>query len=197
MERRIIKYVVSHVQADGAENWQIYMELPGGMMWAHIIPKDTFEWRAAEYGIDPDDTETLLQMVLHEPHIPDPTLPENFATDAAAARGMTVPSDRGYSLSGGVSSVPVWLYNAPSVNSARLAHMARVEAARKTVEFVVDESDDPLDVIRKEMKSRIDSRMLEAKRTYVHGVRMVETGADVDIRKVDAARRIIMEASNR
>ena len=36
---------------------------------AHVFPKDTLEWRAAEYGIDPADTQTLLDIVLFEPHI--------------------------------------------------------------------------------------------------------------------------------
>lgn len=36
---------------------------------AHLIPRDAVEWRAAEYGIDPGDTDTLLDIILHEPHV--------------------------------------------------------------------------------------------------------------------------------
>lgn len=36
---------------------------------AYIFPRDTLEWRAAEYGIDPADVETLLDIVLWEPHM--------------------------------------------------------------------------------------------------------------------------------
>jgi hypothetical protein len=36
---------------------------------AYVFPKDTLEWRAAEYGLDPADTQTLLDIVLFEPHI--------------------------------------------------------------------------------------------------------------------------------
>lgn len=39
---------------------------------AYIFPRDTLEWRAAEYGIDPADTETLLDIVLYEPHLEIP-----------------------------------------------------------------------------------------------------------------------------
>jgi len=36
---------------------------------AYIFPKDTMEWRVAEYGIDPADTQTLLDIILFEPHV--------------------------------------------------------------------------------------------------------------------------------
>lgn len=39
---------------------------------AYIFPKDTMEWRAAEYDIDPSETEVLLDIILFEPHIKVP-----------------------------------------------------------------------------------------------------------------------------
>lgn len=36
-------------------------------MMLHVFPPDTLEWRAAEYGIDPTDLDTLLDIVLNEP----------------------------------------------------------------------------------------------------------------------------------
>lgn len=48
----------------------------------HVFPDDTLEWRAAEYGIDPADTETLLDMVLWEPHLPEPDRSELLLNDA-------------------------------------------------------------------------------------------------------------------
>jgi hypothetical protein len=39
---------------------------------AYVFPKDTMEWRVAEYGIDPKDTETLLDILLFEPHLQIP-----------------------------------------------------------------------------------------------------------------------------
>lgn len=35
----------------------------------HMFPASTLAWRAAEYGIDPSDSQTLLDVVLHEPHM--------------------------------------------------------------------------------------------------------------------------------
>lgn len=40
-----------------------------GQATEHRFPHDTLRWRAAEYGIDPLDSETLLRVVLHEPFI--------------------------------------------------------------------------------------------------------------------------------
>ncbi|WP_440063763.1 hypothetical protein [Streptosporangium sp. OZ121] len=66
---------------DGAEPlWGVYRVKPNNETHMHIFPHSTFEWRAAEYGIDPDDLETLLDVILHEPWIPsldDPFLWEN------------------------------------------------------------------------------------------------------------------------
>ncbi|WP_433235560.1 hypothetical protein ACQPYK_25555 [Streptosporangium sp. CA-135522] len=51
----------------------------------HIIPHSTWEWRCAEYGVDPNDMDTLLDIVLHEPWIPDPNDVLSLADPAAAA----------------------------------------------------------------------------------------------------------------
>lgn len=35
--------------------------------YAYVMPKDTIEWRAAEYGLDPDvDLDTIQDIILHE-----------------------------------------------------------------------------------------------------------------------------------
>lgn len=36
---------------------------------AYIIPRETWEWRVAEYDLDPEDTETALDILLHSPHV--------------------------------------------------------------------------------------------------------------------------------
>ncbi|WP_336214367.1 hypothetical protein [Nonomuraea sp. LPB2021202275-12-8] len=58
---------------DGAEPmWGISRVRPDGAPHIHIIPHSTFEWRCAEYGVPVDDMDTLLDIVLHEPWIPNP-----------------------------------------------------------------------------------------------------------------------------
>jgi hypothetical protein len=62
----------------------------------HAFPHDALEWRAAEYGIDPSDVDTLMDIILTEPYI--------ASTDYEP--GTT-------------------LYDAPSIEDARKAHLSR------------------------------------------------------------------------
>lgn len=56
---------------------------------AHGFPVETLSWRAAEYGIDPSDADTLLGVVLHEPYVglkhTDPTFVYNVDEQTARA----------------------------------------------------------------------------------------------------------------
>jgi hypothetical protein len=87
---------------------------PDGMLHVHTMPQDILEWRAAEYGIDPADTDTLLEIVLHEPH-----MRVTEETDDTPARY----ADDGPSLKEAVSTA-----------AARTAHLARVKACPVQIE---------------------------------------------------------------
>lgn len=67
----------------------------------HVFPVDTLEWRAAEYGIDPKDTATLLDIVLAEPHLTE----QDWSTGHR-------------------------LHSAPDIDTARRDHLARVAAVK-------------------------------------------------------------------
>lgn len=67
----------------------------------HLFPLDTMEWRAAEYGIDPADTATLLDIVLTEPYLTE----EDWTA--------------GHQL-----------HDAPDIATARHHHLARCTAAK-------------------------------------------------------------------
>jgi hypothetical protein len=71
------------------------------MRFRHEFPADTLEWRAAEYGIDPADTATLLDIVLAEPHLSE--------EDWAAGHR---------------------LHDAPDIETARRDHIARCARAK-------------------------------------------------------------------
>lgn len=71
--------------------WLVGVRAPDGARHAHVFPPDVLRCRAAEYDIDPADSHTLLDIVLHErfrtpqednPHAPDFV----FNTDADTAR---------------------------------------------------------------------------------------------------------------
>jgi hypothetical protein len=67
----------------------------------HLFPLETLEWRAAEYGIDPADTATLLDVVLAEPYLSE----EDWNT--------------GHQL-----------HDAPDIATARRDHLARCARAK-------------------------------------------------------------------
>lgn len=49
--------------------WAVAMTASDGTRMMHVFPPETLNWRAAEYGIDPEDSQTLLDVVLHERHM--------------------------------------------------------------------------------------------------------------------------------
>lgn len=69
----------------------------------HVFPGDTLAWRSTELGIDPADSDQLIDIILHEPFIP----PE------AADRIVIKPG--------------------ASRKAARQAHLARIAAAKAAV----------------------------------------------------------------
>lgn len=49
--------------------------------FAYVIPKEAMEWRIAEYDLDPEDTDTLLDFFLFEPHVEVPQAEQLYETD--------------------------------------------------------------------------------------------------------------------
>ncbi|MFJ8995610.1 hypothetical protein ACIRQH_35045 [Streptomyces sp. NPDC102279] len=130
--------------------WAVDMIKPDGTGHRHIFPKVTLEFRAAEYGIDPTDVDTLLDIVLHEPYAPHPDDPLK-GEDPAATAGLLSPAlvSRGTARKGDL--IPTTLYTAPDVATAREAHLLRVEHGKaNNVRVSVGKGKkDPLDVIRR------------------------------------------------
>ena len=130
--------------------WYVDMRRPDGGTRRHVFPQTTLAWRAAEYGIDPNDTETLLDIVLHEHFAPHPDNPLTAADDPVLAAGMLAPAvvSRGTTRAG--EPVPVTLYTADTTEQARKAHLMRIEHAKTEVVRVRAPKGhrDPLDLIR-------------------------------------------------
>jgi hypothetical protein len=105
--------------ADGAEPlWGVYQTRPDQNTHLHVFPHNTFEWRAAEYGFDPDDVDGLLQVILYEPFIPDPSDP--FARqDPSAAKLLQAT----HGLPG------CWTPGVPE-DERRAAHLERIAAVK-------------------------------------------------------------------
>lgn len=82
---------VGVVQDQGGQSepvWFIDFSHPDGTLHGYGFPQSTLMQRAAEYGIDPSNVDTLLDVVLHEPYMSlqhtDPSFLWN--TDQATAR---------------------------------------------------------------------------------------------------------------
>jgi hypothetical protein len=105
--------------ADGAEPlWGVYQTRPDQSTHLHVFPHSAFEWRAAEYGFDPDDVDGILEVILYEPFIPDPSDP--FARqDPASAKVLEVT----HGLPG------CWTPGVPA-DDRRAAHLERVAAVK-------------------------------------------------------------------
>ncbi|MGX9924170.1 hypothetical protein ACWIG4_30450 [Streptomyces sp. NPDC002248] len=160
--------------------WGVESQVGDEPMHLSIFPPDTLEWRAAEYGFDLEtEFDQVLDLVLHSRFIPNPMDIKNFETDAAAQQGYTVasPIDLGYAYPRG-TTVPVHLYNAPSIEQAREAQLIRLEAAKQensvlevasTGARTLRASSSLLQAIRE--GTPIEPESIEAKRLLVEQVR--------------------------
>jgi hypothetical protein len=82
--------------------WLVGVRAPDGTRMAHVFHPDVLMARAAEYDIDPADSATLLDIVLHE----------RFMTEAEHNH-----------------RAPDFVFNTDA-DTARAAHLARVEAVK-------------------------------------------------------------------
>lgn len=96
-------------QVSGTPCWQVSLVRPDGNTVVYLMPTNALDWRAAEYGIDPTDVDTLLEVVLHEPHMP-----------------MTDDDEKGPQPRDGGPD----LWTAENTEAARQAHLARVQACQ-------------------------------------------------------------------
>jgi len=84
-----------------------------------VIPEDTLEWRAAEYGIDPADTATLMDIVIAEAHM----TPEDWEQGTH-------------------------LHSAPDIDTARADHLARCARVKLRHRFSTRKKTSPLNAVR-------------------------------------------------
>ena len=94
--------------------WEVRMLRADGQPHAHIMPTAALDYRAAEYGIDPADTDSLLEVLLHEPFM-EPAEDEDGQRPGWAD-----------------GSVDLW--TADNTDAAREAHLNRVKGSRVRIE---------------------------------------------------------------
>ncbi|NRQ31268.1 hypothetical protein HII36_05375 [Nonomuraea sp. NN258] len=111
----------------GEPLWGIYQVAPAtGAHGLRMLPNSELEWRCAEYGFDPDDVDTLIDVALHEPHLPARDDPLAWQSPALAA------------LMEEIHGLPAWW--TPGVPDAErsAAHLARIAAVKKHLVRVED-----------------------------------------------------------
>lgn len=78
---------VATLDVGGRPCWAVHQRRGDGSNHVHVFPPETLAWRAIEYGIDPADTDTLLELILHEPHMAHlPAGPDRFSAVSRTER---------------------------------------------------------------------------------------------------------------
>ncbi|MGI5292638.1 hypothetical protein ACQEVF_58855 [Nonomuraea polychroma] len=115
-----VKQDVARTNPQGAEPlWGVASVRPDGGRVLHTFPHSTLEWRAAEYGIDHEDLDTILDVILHEPYLPNEDDPL-VQLDPAASK-----------LLDEVKGLPTcWTPGVPDAER-RQAHLARIDAVKR------------------------------------------------------------------
>lgn len=180
-ETWVITAVYEHEGPRGIR-YEVSVRRPDGVLIFRCFDMDVLEFRAAEYGVDPDtEFDLLLDMVLYELHIPDPTEPKNFEEDVAWKAGMKSCSTRAWGRRVAVGDeVPTWLGNAETVQAAREAHLLRIEEVKKRMVVVpglfsmvrgASKPQEQLDIIR---NNGVDPDRVAEKSRWVHSFREAE-----------------------
>lgn len=128
-----IDEVKEYTLPNGVECWIVMMRQSDGGLIPHYLPKFAIEQRIAEYDLDPTDIAGVLEILLHEPWVADPTEPRNHANDPAAKRGMTTAALKAKGSIKVGDTVPIHLSNARDRATARQAHMHRIEEVKSRI----------------------------------------------------------------
>jgi hypothetical protein len=159
MDEYVLESVEERVMSRGGKPaWAMNYRKPDGTIHMQAVPKETIDWRMAEYQVD---QETAIQMILGEPWVKNPEDPVYGFEDAAREAGMrSVHGDRVLPHTG--KHVPVTLWTAKTVEEARQAHLVRLQyvwatrvrvvSTKQRMEAAGDpeapKAADPLDVLR-------------------------------------------------
>lgn len=166
------------------DTWHVGLTRPDGARGVHIFPASIFAQYAAELDIDPADADTLLDVVLHEPYIPQesPGRPPAQTLLVATPDGVKEPAAALKATAEG-SGERLTPFTAATLAHAREAHLERIARAKERVQIVPPAAKtsagargrartpaDPLQVIRQHI-ARIDPDELAERRRMVDQAR--------------------------
>lgn len=173
------RYDVREVE-DRGHYWQVVYDVTHDNGFAtqhgHSIPKETLEWRAAEYELDPStDFETILDIVLAEPFV---------------ASEEQVGSVSGMELIDAPDIETAKAHHVSRCARAKLKHRITTRKAAGAKALKVDEPANPLDMIRN--GAVIDPVVVAVKREHVRRTRAERLNRRVE-NENDRAERMAKE----
>ncbi|MFD4596713.1 hypothetical protein ACFWPQ_01645 [Streptomyces sp. NPDC058464] len=138
--------------SSGGALWAVHHVDQDGSGGGHIFPAETVDWRAAEYGLT--DIDEILDVILHEPHLPDIVDRDDAALRAGWVTSYTAGAE------------PITLFTASSTSDAYAAHRIRIDDTKETRVLVAapGRGRNQLDVIR---RRGVDKASVRAKRELV------------------------------
>lgn len=108
-----------------------------GRVISHVFPKMTLSARSVEYGVPENDTDVLLDIILHEVYVPDPYYPDQVAgADPAVKARLIVPSPINVGSVSIGDDVGVTCHSADTLADAYRAHQLRIEEAKNRTAVV-------------------------------------------------------------
>lgn len=119
---KIIREVIDAVKIrrNDVDWWMVTTQNPDGSRYAYALPSFTFENLSVEYGFDPDDIDSLLDIAIHQLHIPPlEDLPDD--EDPAFQKGISVSGGKAH------------FGNAPTSETAKAAHLERVKWVKENM----------------------------------------------------------------
>ncbi len=74
--------------APGWPGWRVEYRTPTGYPHVHVFPTAVLAARCAEYGLDPTDPDRVVDLLLHEPWMPEHDTDAVCGLDPGAARSL-------------------------------------------------------------------------------------------------------------
>jgi hypothetical protein len=128
---------------------------------AQAFPEDTLEWRVAEYDLDPNDKDTLIDILLYEHHLDDDIDPDHPST---LAHAVTIKEAREFHLQRIKDKKGTGKVKTRKRDPSEKA-ITKVRSARYLLIDSGDDPDTPLDILKRELP--IDPDLVEVKREHV------------------------------
>ncbi|MEV1177275.1 hypothetical protein [Nonomuraea sp. NPDC049784] len=163
----------------GAEPlWGVAVVKTDGSRFLKTFPHSSLEWRSAEYGIDPDDKDTLLDVILHEGYIPREDDPLALM-DPASAKVLSVTRGMPTCWTPGVSDkdrLEAHLIRIAAVKKHRLRlEPASVADRQGALAFVGSRRVAPVDPLDPIREAQLDPIRVESRRQAVKWARSTGT----------------------